>query len=333
VATPGDGRPPDGPDADRQTGAVDDPAGERSRGVDPAPPRASRPDYGDRGGDSSAGDPPRLTTLVESRDYDRGSTSPDVGEDGRAGAAAPGVDGSSGSTGLDRSVAARTRWPETVTGEHDAAAVGETARERRDDPGEPVELSARASKPPEKHQEDKMPQSTLEPDRATRQPAGRPGSGSAGDDVPAPGEQGRATNDAVSGAGFGDERARAGSVDGPPGFPGSANRSPDRGEPTDGPGIGRDPPSMDLARPAPSVDRTRTDDDRSGGDHRTGTEASTGRETDGRDRTHRSAPVTELFAPGGPENPGFDAEMDRVVDELYRRIERRMRIERERRGL
>jgi len=82
---------------------------------------------------------------------------------------------------------------------------------------------------------------------------------------------------------------------------------------------------MDLVTPAPSVDATDDDarDSRSGRSDR----------DRGTDREHRPAPVEELFSPDGPDRLAFDAEMDRVVDELYRRIERRMRIERERRGL
>lgn len=305
---------------------------------------ASGPGHRDRsggrvGGETDAGArPPRLATLVERRNYGRGSTRGDATGDDPTGASAFEAERSADqSAGVDRSVAARTRWAETVTAvPDDGSPGGETDRQQPDDPDEPVELSTRASKPPEKRQEDKMPRSTLEPGATTDRSAGPAESGRPGG-VRSPDEPGRPGTDAVTGPGGGDDRRGAESVDGSPGFPDVADRAADRGgtgRRTGGPGIGRDRPSMDLARPAPSVDRTTTDHGRSGRDDRdpvgmTSPETGTG----GRDRTHRPAPVEELFAPGGPENPGFDAELDRVVDELYRRIERRMRIERERRGL
>ncbi len=43
--------------------------------------------------------------------------------------------------------------------------------------------------------------------------------------------------------------------------------------------------------------------------------------------------IDDVFGPGGTEFPSFDADVDRIVDRIYKELERKMRIERERRGL
>jgi hypothetical protein len=88
-------------------------------------------------------------------------------------------------------------------------------------------------------------------------------------------------------------------------------------------------PDLDVKRPAPTVDvtsRSRRDgpDERPPpGDGDRGS-AST-------ERGERA--VEEAFFGNGPDPLASDAEVDRVVDRIYRKVERKMRIERERRGL
>ena len=93
-------------------------------------------------------------------------------------------------------------------------------------------------------------------------------------------------------------------------------------------------PDMHVKQPAPRVDAT----------HR---EASTGPSYEqrpgenGPDRGARAPRGTDAveqavesaFFGQGSDLSAYDAEVDRVVDRLYREVERRMRIERERRGL
>jgi hypothetical protein len=101
-------------------------------------------------------------------------------------------------------------------------------------------------------------------------------------------------------------------------------------------GVGADPyPDLDVRRPAPTVDATRRDEQRGPryeerpddvGHERadSGARRATG------DPVERA--VEDMFRQGS-DLSAYDAEIDRVVDRLYREVERKMRIERERRGL
>jgi hypothetical protein len=68
-------------------------------------------------------------------------------------------------------------------------------------------------------------------------------------------------------------------------------------------------------------------DQRAGRDER-GRASEPRRAADGIERA-----VEDAFFGQGSDLSAYDAEIDRVVDRLYREVERKMRIERERRGL
>lgn len=316
---------------------VDVPA-DRSRGRDGRqPPRAEERDPWRTGSSGDpTGTPPdqtRLTRLVQARDYDRGramALDPDTRrsadrlgpgkastafpghreEDDRHGPVSTSREDTAGparsQTRSDLSGTTRTTWPRGVGtgGSLGHPPSPETHRRRREISNQPVELSARASNRSETRQEGKMPPLTLESLDTAPSGVGREG------------EASRRRRGARSAEPTGIDRAATvgdAAVDdeswGPPGGH-----------------IDRDRPSTELISPAPTVDGTAADEDRSWTRDRQSDHTSESR------RTHRPAPVEELFVPGGPDM-GADAELDRVVDKLYRRIERRLRIERERRGL
>jgi hypothetical protein len=100
-------------------------------------------------------------------------------------------------------------------------------------------------------------------------------------------------------------------------------------------------PSLDVKQPAPTVDATP----RAGRPERRGQQSPDQRPPpredwpsdrgDGDERREdppRRA-VQDAFFDQGSELMASDAEVDRVVEKLYREVERKMRIERERRGL
>lgn len=127
------------------------------------------------------------------------------------------------------------------------------------------------------------------------------------------------------------------------GVPGSEpTTGPPGSEPAaDSPGVrdaGLDPyPDLDIRRPAPRVDATAGETqsgpryERRPGDGGQGArQASDGvRPTGG--GVERA--VEEALFREGSDLSAHNAELDRVVDRLYRQVERRMEIERERRGL
>jgi hypothetical protein len=93
-------------------------------------------------------------------------------------------------------------------------------------------------------------------------------------------------------------------------------------------------PDLHVTEPAPRVDATRREatsgpryEQRTGRDER-GSGDEPRRGTDAVERA-----VEAAFFGQGSDLSAYDAEIDRVVDRLYREVERKMRIERERRGL
>jgi len=178
------------------------------------------------------------------------------------------------------------------------------------------------------------------------------GAGAAGRDVVRPGSESQRSSAgrrlaARAGA---EQPQRPGSGPGPgpgsgpnAGQPGSAGQEGAANQPgSPGPGdAGIDPfPDLDIKQPAPRVDatrrdtgsgpqyETRPDDGGRGGGRDRGGRRGAGRDTDGVGRA-----VEEAFFGQGSDLTAYDAEIDRVVDRLYREVERKMRIERERRGL
>lgn len=98
-----------------------------------------------------------------------------------------------------------------------------------------------------------------------------------------------------------------------------------------------DRPDLDLHRPAPTVDATRGEevarqepperDTEPRSDQRSGTRPK------GDVGTEAERAIEETFLGSGSEPSVYSADVDRIVDRLYREVERKMQIERERRGL
>jgi hypothetical protein len=96
-------------------------------------------------------------------------------------------------------------------------------------------------------------------------------------------------------------------------------------------------PDLDIRRPAPRVDATRGEHQSGPRDERRPEESGQGtrRESSGVRPTggDLGRAVEEALFRGGSDLSAHNTELDRVVDRLYRQVERRMEIERERRGL
>lgn len=98
-------------------------------------------------------------------------------------------------------------------------------------------------------------------------------------------------------------------------------------------------PDLDIRQPAPRVDATRRE--QSGPRYETSPDASaSGRTRDhtrgreqGRNGEGIDRAIEEAFFGQRSDLSAHSAEIDRVVERLYREVERRMEIERERRGL
>jgi len=114
--------------------------------------------------------------------------------------------------------------------------------------------------------------------------------------------------------------------------------SPGHGRESDTPVPGLDDlgegrfPDLHVKQPAPRVDATHREA-RSGPryEQRPGESERRADESRGTDPVERA--VEDAFFGQGSDLSAYDAEVDRVVDRLYREVERKMRIERERRGL
>jgi len=83
-------------------------------------------------------------------------------------------------------------------------------------------------------------------------------------------------------------------------------------------------PDLTVKTLAPRIDVTRRDIT-----HRDTGQGGQGSQSRGTER----AGVDEIVSAGGPERSPYPSDIDRVVEKLYREIERKSRIERERRGL
>ncbi len=105
----------------------------------------------------------------------------------------------------------------------------------------------------------------------------------------------------------------------------------ERGRQSGDTGPGAQFPDLDIRRPAPTVDATRRDEvtRAPADDRRPEREADRSRDTD----HEMEGAIEEVFSRHGSDLTAYNSEVDRVVDRLYREVERKMRIERERRGL
>ncbi|PSQ19187.1 hypothetical protein BRD00_02785 [Halobacteriales archaeon QS_8_69_26] len=125
-------------------------------------------------------------------------------------------------------------------------------------------------------------------------------------------------------------------------------RGPDAGPDGPGPvgGTGDTLPGFSFNRDSSGGDRAEASGeeavgevDRTGGTTAGASDGRTERQSrsvdpgEGESTEDVSPGVDELLSPEGPELLAYDADVDRVVDRLYRELERKMRIERERRGL
>lgn len=107
-----------------------------------------------------------------------------------------------------------------------------------------------------------------------------------------------------------------------------SGRGDESGPATGPPAVDDGFPDLDLKRPAPRVDATRQETDEQVREPRP---AEPDRSSDLPDDAERA--IREAFFEPGAELSAHSSEVDRVVDKLYREVERRMQIERERRGL
>ncbi|MEF8776732.1 MAG: hypothetical protein V5A43_09565 [Haloarculaceae archaeon] len=98
-----------------------------------------------------------------------------------------------------------------------------------------------------------------------------------------------------------------------------------------------DRPDLDLHRPAPTVDATRGEEIARQGppERETGPRADrrSGDREEGGGGTEAERAIEETFLGNRSEPSVYSADVDRIVDRLYREVERKMQIERERRGL
>jgi hypothetical protein len=162
--------------------------------------------------------------------------------------------------------------------------------------------------------------STGHPTGSRRSGAGRRLAARAGSTTPT------ATGDATrAGPESGVDRRRGPGSEGAAGSPGVGD-------------AGLDPyPDLDIRRPAPRVDATRGESQAGPRYERRPEESGQGtrRESGGVRPTGGGVEraVEEALFREGSDLSAHNAELDRVVDRLYRQVERRMEIERERRGL
>jgi serine/arginine repetitive matrix protein 2 len=111
---------------------------------------------------------------------------------------------------------------------------------------------------------------------------------------------------------------------------GGQRTGPERqgGSAVDAPGAVEEFPTMDVKRSPARIDREREE---SGERAQPDRSPEPERQSDGPARAEEA--IQEVFFESGTGLSSHSSEVDRLVEKLYRKVERRMQIERERRGL